>query len=130
MRCAGRSRASGADIVTVVHAETSTGVLNPVEAVAAIAREHGALTIVDAVTSLGGHPLEMAAWGIDACYSCAQKCIGAPSGMAPVAFSPDGARAPRQEPAVFYFDLDAARGLLAAPQVPPHDLRVAHLRAA
>ncbi len=96
--------ASGADVVTVVHAETSTGVLNPVEAVAAIARAHGALTIVDAVTSLGGHPLDMAAWGIDACYSCAQKCIGAPSGMAPVAFSP-AALGRRVKNPVFSFDL-------------------------
>jgi alanine-glyoxylate transaminase/serine-glyoxylate transaminase/serine-pyruvate transaminase len=97
--------ASGADIVTVVHAETSTGVLNPVEAVAAIAREHGALSIVDAVTSLGGHPLDMDAWGVGACYSCAQKCIGAPSGIAPVAFSP-AALARRVKNPVYYFDLN------------------------
>jgi alanine-glyoxylate transaminase/serine-glyoxylate transaminase/serine-pyruvate transaminase len=96
--------ASGADVVTVVHAETSTGVINPVQDVAAIAKAHGALTIVDAVTSLGGHPLDMAAWEIDACYSCAQKCIGAPSGMAPVAFSP-AALARRVKNPVFYFDL-------------------------
>jgi alanine-glyoxylate transaminase/serine-glyoxylate transaminase/serine-pyruvate transaminase len=80
--------AEGADLVVVVHAETSTGVRNPVEAVARIAHERGALTIVDAVTSLGGHPVDLAAWGVDACYSCTQKCIGAPSGLAPVAFSP------------------------------------------
>lgn len=96
--------ASGADIVTVVHAETSTGVLNPVEAVAAVAREHGALSIVDAVTSLGGHPLDVGAWGIGACYSCAQKCIGAPSGIAPITFSPE-ALARRVVNPVFYFDL-------------------------
>lgn len=96
--------ASGADIVTVVHAETSTGVLNPVEAVAAVAREHGALAIVDAVTSLGGHPLDVGAWGIGACYSCAQKCIGAPSGIAPIVFAPE-ALARRVANPVFYFDL-------------------------
>ncbi len=94
----------GADVVTVVHAETSTGVLNPIEAIAAIAREHGALTIVDAVTSLGGHPLAVGAWGIDACYSCAQKCIGAPSGIAPVAFAA-AALARRVKSPSFYFDL-------------------------
>ena len=93
-----------ADIVTVVHAETSTGVLNPVEAIAAIAREHGALTIVDAVTSLGGHPLEVGKWGIDACYSCAQKCIGAPSGIAPIVFTPTALGA-RVKARSFYFDL-------------------------
>jgi alanine-glyoxylate transaminase/serine-glyoxylate transaminase/serine-pyruvate transaminase len=81
-------KASGADVVTIVHAETSTGVLNPVQAVAAIAREHGALVIVDAVTSLGGMPLDVAGWGLDAVYSCSQKCLGAPSGMSPIVFSP------------------------------------------
>ena len=92
-----------ADIVTIVHAETSTGVLNPVEAVAAIAREHGALTIVDAVTSLGGHPLEVERWGVGAAYSCAQKCVGAPSGVAPITFAPE-ALARRVKPRSFSFD--------------------------
>jgi alanine-glyoxylate transaminase/serine-glyoxylate transaminase/serine-pyruvate transaminase len=93
-----------ADILTVVHAETSTGVLNPVEQIAALAREHGALTIVDAVTSLGGHPLDVGAWGIGAAYSCAQKCVGAPSGVAPITFSP-AALERRVKPRTFYFDL-------------------------
>ncbi len=93
-----------ADIVCVVHAETSTGVRNPVEAIAAAAHERAALVIVDAVTSLGGHPLEMAKWGIDACYSCTQKCIGAPSGLSPVAFAPSALQ--RRVPCrSFYFDL-------------------------
>src|SRR5688572_7466161 len=69
----------GADVVGVVHAETSTGVRNPVKELAAIARQHGALTIVDTVTSLGGHEVDLAGWGVDVAYSCAQKCLGAPS---------------------------------------------------
>ena len=73
-------RREGADVVGIVHAETSTGVRNPVKELAAVAREHGALTIVDTVTSLGGHDVDLAGWGIDIAYSCAQKCIGAPSG--------------------------------------------------
>lgn len=95
---------SGADIVTIVHAETSTGVLNPVQAVAAIAREHGALVIVDAVTSLGGMPLDVAGWGLDAVYSCSQKCLGAPPGASPIVFSP---RALDKKVACrsFYFDV-------------------------
>jgi alanine-glyoxylate transaminase/serine-glyoxylate transaminase/serine-pyruvate transaminase len=96
--------ASPADVVTVVHAETSTGVLNPLADVARVARDHGALTIVDAVTSLGGHPLDMGAWGLGAVYSCAQKCIGAPSGVAPVAFSPE-ALGRRVACPSFYFDI-------------------------
>jgi alanine-glyoxylate transaminase / serine-glyoxylate transaminase / serine-pyruvate transaminase len=75
----------GADVVGMVHAETSTGVRNPIKELAAIAREHGALTIVDTVTSLGGHEVDLAGWGVDIAYSCAQKCVGAPSGVAPIA---------------------------------------------
>ncbi len=96
--------ASGADIVTCVHAETSTGVLNPIQDVARVAHDHGALVIVDAVTSLGGHPLDVAGWGLDAVYSCSQKCVGAPSGMAPIAWTAEAAA--RKVPCrSFYFDL-------------------------
>ena len=77
----------GADVIGMVHAETSTGVRNPIKELAAVAREHGALTIVDMVTSLGGHDVDLAGWGVDIAYSCTQKCIGAPSGMAPIAVS-------------------------------------------
>jgi alanine-glyoxylate transaminase / serine-glyoxylate transaminase / serine-pyruvate transaminase len=97
-------QAGGADIVAMVHAETSTGVCNPVREMAAIAREHGALTIVDAVTSFGGVPLEVGGWGIDACYSCTQKCLGGPSGLAPVVFGPR-ALEQRVRGRSFYFDL-------------------------
>jgi len=94
----------GADVVGVVHAETSTGVRNPVKELAAIAREHGALTIVDMVTSLGGQEVDLAGWGVDIAYSCTQKCIGAPSGLAPIAVS-----GPARERLVpcrsFYLDL-------------------------
>jgi alanine-glyoxylate transaminase / serine-glyoxylate transaminase / serine-pyruvate transaminase len=79
--------ATPSDIVAIVHAETSTGVLNPVEEIAALAAKAGALTVVDAVTSLGAMPLKTDAWGIDVCYSCSQKGLGAPSGMAPLSFS-------------------------------------------
>lgn len=97
----GRGRA---DLLSVVHAETSTGVRNPVREIAAIAREHDALVIADFVTSLGAMPVEVGAWEIDACYSCAQKGIGAPSGMAPVTFGPR-ALARRVDCRSFYFDL-------------------------
>lgn len=93
-----------ADIVAMVHAETSTGVLNPVRELAAIARERDALVLVDAVTSFGGHALEIGSWGIDACYSCTQKCLGGPSGLAPVVFGPR-ALARRVKCRSFYFDL-------------------------
>lgn len=71
---------------------------------AAIARETGALTIVDTVTSLGGHEVDLAGWGVDVAYSCSQKCIGAPSGMSPIAVS--GAARARLVPCrSFYLDL-------------------------
>jgi len=92
------------DIVAMVHAETSTGVLNPIDRLAPLAREHGALVLVDAVTSFGGHPLDVAAWGIDACYSCTQKCLGAPSGLAPVVFAPRALER-RVKCRSFYLDL-------------------------
>jgi alanine-glyoxylate transaminase/serine-glyoxylate transaminase/serine-pyruvate transaminase len=93
-----------ADVVGIVHAETSTGVINPVKELTAIAHEFGALTVVDMVTSLGGHPVDLAAWGVDAAYSCSQKCIGAPSGMSPVAVS-GVARAKMVKCRSFYLDL-------------------------
>ena len=73
-----------ANIVAFVHAETSTGALSDAEALAAIARRHDCLTIVDAVTSLGGSPLEVDAWGLDAVYSGTQKCLSCAPGLAPI----------------------------------------------
>ena len=94
----------GADIVAMVHAETSTGVLNPVREVMGIAAAHEAITVVDAVTSLGGMPLRTAEWGIDVCYSCSQKGLGAPSGFAPISFSSRSLE--RKAPArSFYLDV-------------------------
>ena len=74
-------------LVAIVHAETSTGVQQPVEEVARLAHEHGALIVMDAVTSLGCIPVEIDKWGIDVCYSCTQKGIGAPPGLAPFTIS-------------------------------------------
>ena len=73
---------------SVVHHETSIGVLNEVEAIARTVREHGALTIVDGISAVGGVPFEMDAWGVDLCVTVANKCIGGPIGVAPVAAGP------------------------------------------
>jgi alanine-glyoxylate transaminase/serine-glyoxylate transaminase/serine-pyruvate transaminase len=75
-------------ILAFVHAETSTGVRSDAKALCEIAREHGALTIVDAVTSLGGVELKVDEWGIDAIYSGTQKCLSCPPGISPVSFGP------------------------------------------
>jgi alanine-glyoxylate transaminase / serine-glyoxylate transaminase / serine-pyruvate transaminase len=76
-----------AKIVAFVQAETSTGACSDVKTLVALARRHGCLTIVDAVTSLGGSPLEVDAWGIDAVYSGSQKCLSCTPGLAPISFS-------------------------------------------
>lgn len=75
------------DIVAVVHAETSTGVCNPVAAIGELVRPTGALYLVDTVTSLGGMPVTMDAWGADVMYSGTQKCLSCPPGLSPVSFS-------------------------------------------
>jgi alanine-glyoxylate transaminase/serine-glyoxylate transaminase/serine-pyruvate transaminase len=92
------------DVVTIVHAETSTGVRNPVEAIVPIAHANGALVIADMVTSLGAMPIDMAAWDVDVCYSCSQKGLGAPSGLSPLVFS-RAALARRVACRSFYLDL-------------------------
>ena len=75
-------------VVALVHAETSTGVLQPMEEMAKLAKEHGVMILLDTVTSLGGVEVQIDDWGIDAAYSCSQKCVGSPPGLAPVTLSP------------------------------------------
>ena len=75
-------------VVSFVHAETSTGVLQSVPEIAGPAREAGALVVLDCVTSLAGVPLHLDEWGIDAAYSGTQKCLACPPGLSPVSFSP------------------------------------------
>ncbi|MGF1708604.1 pyridoxal-phosphate-dependent aminotransferase family protein [Enterovibrio baiacu] len=77
-----------ASIVAFVHAETSTGALSDAKALSALARQHDCLTIVDAVTSLGGVPLLVDEWQLDAVYSGSQKCLSCVPGLSPVTFSP------------------------------------------
>ncbi|GHA54694.1 pyridoxal-phosphate-dependent aminotransferase family protein [Photobacterium aphoticum] len=76
-----------ASIVAFVHAETSTGALSDAEAIAKLARQHDCLTIVDAVTSLGGVPLLVDEWQLDAVYSGSQKCLSCVPGLSPLTFS-------------------------------------------
>jgi (S)-ureidoglycine-glyoxylate aminotransferase len=79
--------AARAVAVLVVHAETSTGVQNPVRDLAAVAHRHGALVIVDAVCSFAGAPLDTDAWELDVVTAGTQKCLGCPSGLAPVTYT-------------------------------------------
>lgn len=106
-------------MVSVVHAETSTGVLQPLDEIAALARASGALLMVDAVTSLGGSELNFDALGIDYAYSCSQKCLGAPPGICPVAVGPralEVIESRTTKPPSWYLDL----GLIAKYWGPEH----------
>lgn len=98
----------GARMVAVVQGETSTGVLQPVAEIARLARDAGALSVIDAVTSFGGVELPVDGWGIDMVYSCSQKCLGCPPGLSPVTVSDRAMEriATRTQPvANFYLDL-------------------------
>lgn len=79
-------------LVAIVHAETSTGVLQPLEEISRLTHEAGALFVVDAVTSYCGAEVKVDEWGIDAIYSGSQKCLSAPPGLSPVSFSPEAVK--------------------------------------
>ena len=75
-------------VLGIVHAETSTGALQPLEEISKIVHDNGGLILVDCVTSLGGLPVKVDDWQLDAVYSGTQKCLSCPPGLAPVTFSP------------------------------------------
>ena len=97
-------------IVTVVHAETSTGAEFPLEELATAMKAGGseALLYVDCVTSLGGQQVEAEAWGVDFAYSCSQKALGCPPGIAPIALSDRGMELVRSHktPVPYYYDIE------------------------
>ncbi|HTL95575.1 MAG TPA: alanine--glyoxylate aminotransferase family protein [Gemmatimonadaceae bacterium] len=97
-----------AKLVAFVHAETTTGALQPIAPMVEVARRYGALVAIDCVTSLGGVPIEIDAMGVDAAGSCSQKCVGAPPGLAPFTVGPramEAVRARKHKPTTWYFDL-------------------------
>ncbi len=101
-----------ARIVGIVQAETSTGVLQTLPEIARIVHDQGGLLIVDSVTALGGVAVQVDANGIDACYSCSQKCLGCPPGASPVTFGPRAEQkiAARKTPVSnWYLDLNLLR---------------------
>ena len=95
-------------LVTAIHAETSTGVRQPMSELARIAKDHDALFMVDTVTSLGGNRVEFDEWDADYAYSATQKCLGCPPGLSPVAMSQraiEAMRSRKQAPSSWYLDL-------------------------
>lgn len=102
-----------ARLLAVVHAETSTGVLQPIDRLASGLEGLDCLLLVDAVTSLGGVPVRVDAWGIDALYSGTQKCLSAPPGLAPLTVSDRAfrrVRSRRAPPHSWYLDLQLLAG--------------------
>ncbi|TVP58823.1 MAG: alanine--glyoxylate aminotransferase family protein [Gemmatimonadales bacterium] len=107
----------GARLLALVHAETSTGVLQPLEQVGAWMREREPLLVVDAVTSLGGVPVAVDAVGIDVCYSGTQKCLGVPPGLSPITFSEKAlgrVRSRTAAPSSWYLDVSLIAGYLGS----------------
>ena len=110
-------RGKNPKILALVHAETSTGVCQPLEDIANIAHEAGALFLVDMVTSLGGMEVAVDSMGIDVAYSGTQKCISCPPGLAPISFGPSAIKAleSRKSPVVsWYLDMSMVRSYWGA----------------
>ena len=101
--------ARGAKLLAFVHAETSTGARTDPAPLCKLAKEHGAMTLVDCVTSTGGIPVDAAGWGADVLYAGTQKCLSAPPGLAPFAISPralEVARTRKTKPRTWLYDLN------------------------
>ncbi len=95
-------------LVALVHAETSTGSLQPLQEISTLCKQYGALLLVDTVTSLGGHEVAMDDWGIDICFSGTQKCLSCPPGLAPFSVNSAALEALKQRSTKvhsWYFDL-------------------------
>lgn len=119
-------------LVAVVHAETSTGVRQPLEEIGGLAREAGALFLVDAVTSLGGIDVRVDDWGIDALYSGTQKCLSCPPGLSPVTFSPraqDAIRSRSGKCQSWYLDLSMLCSYWGSERVYHHTAPISMLYA-
>lgn len=112
--------ARGAKLLAFVHAETSTGVLTDPAPLCALAREHGALSVVDCVTSLGGVSVDAGGWGADVLYAGTQKCLSAPPGLSPFALGPRAraaVAARASPPRTWLNDLQLLMGYWEAPNI-------------
>jgi len=98
----------GADVITLVHNETSAGIKNPASEIGRIAQKHGALLIMDGITSIGGDMVEADRWGVDVAFVGSQKCLAAPAGLSAISVSPKAwGQLAEQRP--FYLDMAAYR---------------------
>jgi alanine-glyoxylate transaminase/serine-glyoxylate transaminase/serine-pyruvate transaminase len=116
-------RRSKPKLVAIVHAETSTGALTPVEEISNITHEAGALLVLDTVTSLGGCPVRVDDWAVDAVYSGTQKCLSCPPGLAPVSLGPRAleiATRRKREVQSWYLDVNLLASYWGAERVYHH----------
>jgi alanine-glyoxylate transaminase/serine-glyoxylate transaminase/serine-pyruvate transaminase len=107
-----------AKVVAFVHAETSTGAQSDAKTLVKLAHKYDALTIVDAVTSLGGSPVKVDEWGIDAIYSASQKCLSCTPGLSPVSFSErvvERVKARKDKIHSWFMDMNLLLGYWSAP---------------
>lgn len=121
-----------AKVLALVHAETSTGVAQPLDEIAVAAAEHPSLFVLDTVTSLAGMPVEVDGWGVDVCYSGTQKCLSVPPGLAPITFSEralDVVRARRTPVQSWYLDVTLLERYWGSERVYHHTAPVAMLAA-
>ena len=121
-----------AKLVAIVHAETSTGMRQPIEELAELTLGNDALLVVDAVTSLAGIPVQVDGWGIDVCYSGTQKCLSVPPGLSPVTFSPramEAIRARKTAVRSWYLDVGMITRYWGAERVYHHTAPISMLYA-
>jgi len=117
--------------VAFVHAETSTGVCQPVAAIARTAQEAGALLVLDCVTSLGGLAVTLDQWGVDAAYSATQKCLSCPPGLSPASLSERAlarVRARQRPVQSWYFDVSLLAGYFGSERVYHHTAPICNVR--
>ncbi len=110
-------------VFAMVHAETSTGVAQPIDEIAELVRDHGALFVLDCVTSLAGMPVDVDAWGVDVAYSGTQKCLSVPPGLAPITYSDralEAVRARRTPVQSWYLDVTLLEGYWGSDRVYHH----------
>ena len=114
-------------LVAAVQAETSTGILQDIEPLAKLARDHNAFSMIDSVTSLGGNTLLVDKWNLDYCYSASQKCLACPPGLSPVALSPRALESIQNRetpPSSWYLDLNLIAGYWDRPHTYHHTIPI------
>jgi alanine-glyoxylate transaminase/serine-glyoxylate transaminase/serine-pyruvate transaminase len=119
-------------LVAFVHAETSTGACQPVEAIARAAHAVGALVVLDCVTSLAGIPVSLDDWGIDAAYSGTQKCLSCPPGLSPASFSERAVERVRSRESPvqsWYLDLGLLAGYVGSERIYHHTAPISAIYA-